>query len=124
MEPSAASHLLFRVLLGRVRVTFGSGRTRPQVLDVGQDDIFVVLPFNHYGLHNASGTAEALLFCVHSWHGGKGAVAAGAAGAGEVVAAEEGAGGDEDAGNEAAGRVAATEADSNGTPAKRRKCHH
>jgi hypothetical protein len=61
MEPSAETHPLLRVLLGCVRATFGSGRTRPQGLNVGQGDIFVARPLNHYGLHDTSSTAEALL---------------------------------------------------------------
>jgi hypothetical protein len=94
MEPSAATHLLFSVLFCGVGVVYDSRRTRPHVLDVRQDDIFVVRLFNDYGHHNASSMAEALLLYMHSRYGSRGA--------------GEGAGVDKGAVREAAERVAAT----------------
>jgi hypothetical protein len=101
-ERNAAAHLLFRVLVGAVHVKFASGFGMPLSMDAGPGDVFVVRPFNFYGMRNTSADgAWAVLYCVHSLQGAD-------AGSGAVEAADEGVDGNGDV----------------GLPAKRRKLHY
>ncbi len=68
-ERNADSHLLYRVLLGSVAVKYGSGFVRPLTTVAEPGDMFVIHPYNFFGLRNLSESRWVVLLCMNATHG-------------------------------------------------------
>jgi hypothetical protein len=69
LQSTGATNYLFHVLIGSVKVSFGDGHARPQTLEAGPADMFIVRPYNYFGLQSASESEWAVLWYAHSRHG-------------------------------------------------------
>jgi hypothetical protein len=65
---NADTHFVFRVLVGGVELELGDGFAPPRCIDARFSDTFVLHPLNFYGMRNASDSAWAVLFYMHSLH--------------------------------------------------------